>query len=181
MAPIIASLIQWGLPLIAGAAATKGEEFIKEKLGVDIGAMLNTEDGRIKLKELEMKHQEFLINAAQQTEERNLKLYQTEVDDRKSAREATAIIATGDAPWYQKMLMPAMAILVTLGFFACLGALFYLSAKGIKLDDNSRDVLIYAFGVLSAGFMAIMNFLFGSSSGSAAKDKVLGSLLGGAR
>jgi hypothetical protein len=178
MAPIVAALVKWGLPLLAGAAATKGEEFLKEKLGVDIGSMLNSEDGRIKLKELEMRHQEFLVNAAQASEARQLDYFKEEVKDRSSARESNAAIATSEAaPWYQKALMPMLSFLVTFGFFACLGALFYLSAKGIKLDDNTRDVLIYAFGVLSAGFMSIMNYVFGSSSGSTAKDRYLGAIL----
>lgn len=177
MIPIVAALIKFGLPLIAGAIASKGEEIVKEKLGVDIGAMLNSEDGRIKLKQMEMEHQQFLVQMAQQSEARELVYFQEEVKDRSSAREANAQIAVSEAsPWYQKALMPAMAVLVTLGFFSCLGALFWLSSQSIKLDDNSRDVLIYAFGVLSAGFMAIMNYFFGSSHGSQTKDGVLATM-----
>jgi len=176
MAPIVAMLIKSGLSILGGAVASKGQELIQEKLGIDIGAMLGSEEGRLKLKQLEMEHQQFLITASQATEVRALDYFKSEVEDRKSARETAATVAVSEAPWYQKMLMPAMAVLVTMGFFFCLGALFYLSAKGIKLDDNSRDVLIYAFGVLSSGFMAIISFLFGSSSSSAGKDKILGAL-----
>jgi hypothetical protein len=180
MAPLIAMLVKFGLPLIAGAVASKGEELIKDKLGVDLSGMLGSEEGRLKLKQLEMEHQQFLITAAQQTEARELQYFQEEVKDKASAREADASIQTSAAaPRSRKLLMPLMALLVTVGFFFCLGSLFYLSAKNIHLDDNSRDILIYAFGIISSGWMSIMNFLFGSSHGSQAKDDILGKLAGG--
>lgn len=180
MAPIVAALLKFGFSALAPAVLARGQEVIQEKLGVDIGAALGTEEGRIKLKQLEMEHEQFLITAAQAADARELEYFREEVKDRSSAREENAKIATAEnAPWYQKALMPAMAVMVTAGFFGCLGALFWLSGHNIKLDDNSRDVLIYAFGVLSAGFMAIMNYLFGSSHSSQSKDGVLASIVKG--
>jgi hypothetical protein len=180
MVPIVAALIKAGFSIFGGAIASKGEEFIKDKLGIDVGEMLGSEEGRLKLRQLEMQHQEFLVTAAQASEVREVQYFQEEVKDRASARESNAAIATSvTAPWHQKALMPGMALLVTLGFFFCLGALFYLSAKNIHLDDNSRDILIYAFGIISAGWMAIMNFLFGSSHGSQAKDATIAGLAKG--
>lgn len=176
---ILAGLLKAGLPLLASAVMSKGAEVIQDKLGVDIKDALGTEEGRLKLKELELQHDEFLRTAASQAEERDLKGFELEVNDRVSARSANAQIATSEAaPWYDKVLLPGMAILTTLGFFGCLGALFYLSAKNIKLDDNSRDILIYAFGALTGGWMTVMNFLFGTSKGGRENQIALAKIAG---
>lgn len=76
-------------------------------------------------------------------------------------------------------LVPVMAVVVTLGFFGLISTLFYLSAQGIKLDDNSRDVLIYALGVVSSGWMGIVSYLFGSSASSRNKDAVISEIAKG--
>ena len=70
-------------------------------------------------------------------------------------------------------LLPSLAFLITMGFFGSLAALFWLSAINVKLDDNSRDVLIYAFGMLSAAFSSVVNFVFGSSQGGRAAQAVI--------
>lgn len=159
MAPLIAALVKWGLPMIASAVMSKGTELVQEKLGVDLTEALGSEEGRIHLKQLEVQHEEFLVNAAMQSDK-------LEVEDRAGARASYTSVATSEnAPWYDKSLLPVMSYLVTLGFFGCMGALFYVSITNAKLDDNSRDILIYAFGAMTAGWMTIMNFLFGASRG----------------
>jgi hypothetical protein len=62
MIPILAALLQAGLPLIAGAIQTKGKDFIQEKLGVNLDDMLGSEAGRLQLKQLEVQHEEWLGN-----------------------------------------------------------------------------------------------------------------------
>lgn len=167
MLPIVAALANAGLSILGNAVLAKGKQVVEEKLGVDLEDALKTDEGKAKLTELQFKHEEELTRLALQA--RELDLRATELDNKNTAdaRSANAAIAVSDqAPWYQKALLPAMAVLMALGFFACFAALLSLSIMNIHLDDNSRDVLIYAFGVLSAGFMAVMNFLFGSSAGS---------------
>ena len=178
LSPLLMELGKWGFQTIASVVTAKGKQVVEEKLGVNLEDALGTEAGRIELKRLEIQHQEFLINAAQQSEAREFEAFKTEVDDRKSAREVNMEIATSDnAPWYQKVLLPFMAILVTGGFFGCLGALFYLSASKINLDDNTRDILIYAFGVISTGWVTIMNYLFGSSANSRTNQDTINKIL----
>lgn len=167
MIPILAALAEAGLGLIGNAVLAKGKEVVEEKLGVSLEDSVKTADGKARLLELQFKHEESLQQIVVAQREQDLRRVELDNKNTSDARTANTAIATSDhAPWYQKALMPVMAVLMAVGFFACLGALMYLSAMGIKLDDNSRDVLVYAFGVLSAGFMAVMNFLFGSSAGS---------------
>jgi len=177
LAPLVKDLAKWGFSAISSVVATKGKEVVEEKFGIKLDDMLGSEEGRYKLKQLEIEHEQFLLEMAEKSEVRDLTYFQEEVKDRSSARESNATIAIAEAaPWYQKALLPMIAVLVTTGFFGCLSCLFYLSANKITLDDNSRDVLIFAFGNLTAGWMAIMNYLFGSSKGSTDKDAVLATM-----
>lgn len=167
MLPIIAALAQAGLSLIGNAVLAKGKEVVEEKLGVSLEDSVKTAEGKAKLLELQFKHEEALQQFVVAQREQDLREVELDNKNTSDARGANATIATSDhAPWYQKALLPGLAVLITLGFFASLGALISLSVLNVHLDDNSRDVLIYAFGVLSAGFMAVMNFVFGSSAGS---------------
>ena len=100
MAPLVAALIKFGFSTIAGAVASKGADVIKDKLGIDIGDALGTEQGRIQLKTLEMQHQEFLVNAAQASEARDLDYFKEEVKDRDSARDRDAgFMTAGMVNW----------------------------------------------------------------------------------
>lgn len=63
MIPLIAALVNAGLGLIGNAVATKGKELVEDKLGVNLDNMMGTEEGRIKLAQLQSQHEEFLINA----------------------------------------------------------------------------------------------------------------------
>lgn len=177
-APLLKDLAKWGFGAIASVVATKGKEVVEDKFGVKLDDMLGSEEGRYKLKQLEIEHEQFLLEMNEKSEAREFNYFQAEVDDRKSARDSNMQIAVSDAsPWYQKALLPGMAFLVTTGFFGCLMALFYLSANKINLDDNTRDVLIYAFGVISTGWVTIMGYLFGSSHQSRQNQEAINSLL----
>lgn len=167
MLPIIAALANAGLSLIGNAVLAKGKEVVEEKLGVSLEDSVKTTEGKAKLLELQFKHEEALQQFVIAQREQDLRQVELDNKNTSDARGANATITISDhAPWYQKALLPLMAVLMAVGFFACMAALIYLSAMNIHLDDNSRDVLVYAFGVLSAGFMSVMNFLFGSSAGS---------------
>lgn len=61
-----------------------------------------------------------------------------------------------------------LACCITLGFFAVLWLLMTLEGHG-----NMRDALLIMVGALGAAFGAIVNYYFGSSSGSARKDELM--------
>ena len=80
------------------------------------------------------------------------------VEDRKSARDMQ--VAT------KSWLPPALAILVTIGFFGILASLMLGYA-------TKSDELMIMLGSLSTAWTGIMGFYFGSSVGSQNKDKLL--------
>lgn len=61
-----------------------------------------------------------------------------------------------------------LGIVITAGFFGVLWLLMTLEGNG-----NMRDALLIMVGALGAAFGAIVNYYFGSSSGSAAKNHLI--------
>lgn len=108
---------------------------------------------------------EVLLALRQVDADFQLKLKELDVDlerihagDRASARTLAA----------KTTLLPqiVLAALFIGGFIAVLYAVF---GGGVQVADVMQDAAMYLLGILSAGIMQIMNFFFGSSSGS--KDK----------
>ena len=91
-------------------------------------------------------------------------IFSKEVEDRQSARQREAQIATSaDAPLLNKVVLPVLAIGVLVLSFL----LFYIIAFDSDIvNPRNKDVIIYILGVLSAIDTQIVQYYFGSSSGS---------------
>jgi hypothetical protein len=88
----------------------------------------------------------------------NTRLFEIEVDDRKSARELQAST---------KSMMPSiLAIMVTVGFFGILYALMMGYAK----PSNELMIMLGSLGTAWSGIIA---YYYGSSAGSQAKTDAL--------
>jgi hypothetical protein len=83
MLPIVATLLSSGLSLIANAVIAKGQDVVEKELGVKIDTASSAT-----LRELEMKHEEFLVNASVRKQEMDMeaeKVAQVAVSDRWKA------------------------------------------------------------------------------------------------
>ena len=65
-------------------------------------------------------------------------------------------------------MQSVIAIIIMAGFFGCI----YLVMKH-EVMQSMRDALLILIGSLGAAFGAVVNYYFGSSKGSADKDKLL--------
>jgi hypothetical protein len=100
---------------------------------------------------------------------KQLEVYQKEMD---SARNREIQIATADkAPLINKIVTPLLALGVILLTFI----LFYVLM--FKQVGNEKDIIIYVLGVLSAISTQIVSYYFGSSQGSAQKQKQIDKLI----
>lgn len=145
MDPILATLAAKGLSLLGSAVLAKGKDFIEDKLGVSLEESIQSEEGLIKLKQLEMEHTEFLLQQAAESD----KLY---FEDTKSAR-ALGVELSKSTSWLNQNIMPLLALITILGA----SILLYISAE--------NDVKMAAVSFITM----VLGYFFGSSKGS--KDK----------
>ena len=73
----------------------------------------------------------------------------------------------------RRPVMATIAILLMIGFFAVLGTLLYGAFLKVALDGTLKDVLLVMLGTLGTMVATVVNFYFGSSQGSMAKDALL--------
>lgn len=148
MLPVLAALAKWGLPLVASAVASKGKEVVEQKLGINLDNALGTEDGRIKLKQLEYDHEEFLANLT-------LEHAKLEV-----AAEQTAQAAVTDRwkfdmssdSWLSKNIRPLVLVFL-LGAVTLMA--FLNGSTSFKPDDGYvelfNQLLLLVFGAYFVG------------------------------
>lgn len=109
------------------------------------------------------------LKAMEQEHTKQLEIFQKEMD---SARNREIQVATSEkAPLINKIVTPLIAMGVILLTFI----LFYVLM--FKEVGNEKDIIIYVLGVLSAICTQVISYYFGSSQGSAQKQKQLDKLI----
>lgn len=145
MAPFIAALVKFGLPLIAGAVQAKGKDLIQEKLGVNIEEMLGSEQGRLQLKQLELQHEQFLVDAS-------IRIRQQEIEFHKQQEAGISDRWKADMSsdsWLSKSIRP----LVLVFLLSTYATLSLLSGAAFKVDEVYIKLLeLWGAIVLSAYF-----------------------------
>lgn len=164
--PLIQTLLQNGLGLVANAVMAKGQQFVEDKLGVKLAADMPPEQvAQIKI--AEMQHEEELMRLRLEENKLDLEELGMRLKDTDSARgRETAIATSKDAPLLNKVITPILALgilLITLTLFSV------VMFQEAPVDSSRKDILIYILGVLSAISTQIVSYYFGSSQGS--KDK----------
>lgn len=97
--------------------------------------------------------------AAQKLAELDLEYAKMDAADRDSARNRELAIATSaSAPWYSKMVTPALA----LGVFILWSAVNLLLLTN-SIPEGMREIVIRMLGSLDAANMLILSYYFGNS------------------
>lgn len=161
MLPIVAGLIKLGLPILANAITTKGKDFIEDKLGVDVTTLMGSEDGRIKLAELELQHEEMLKKLAVE----EIKIQHANVADARAMQKA----ALEQTDVFSKRFIYYFAWAWSFSSVAYIAAITFITIPpaNIRFADT---ILGFILGTVIA---TILNFFFGSSKSSKDKDNAL--------
>ena len=170
MIPLIQTLLQNGLGLVANAVMAKGKEFVEDKLGVKLAPDMSPEQvAELKIKEME--HEEELMRLRLEEGKLGLEELGIRIKDVGSARDREVQIATNkDAPLLNKIVTPLLALSLLLITFVLFGVVMFQSNP---VDSSRKDILIYILGVLSAISTQIVSYYFGSSQGSKDKSEAL--------
>lgn len=175
MLPIVATLLSSGLSLLGNAVLAKGQDVIEDKLGVKLDDLVKTDEGKIKLKQIEADREADLHQFILLQREQELRDQKMAYDDTADARNREAKIATSaEAPTLNKIITPVLAM----GIILCTFLLFALVMFGAEITPTRKDIVIYILGVLSALSTQIVAYYFGSSKGSAAKDETIQAMQG---
>jgi len=147
MTPLLSLLASQGLSLLSSAIQAKGKEVIEEKLGIDLDKATQTEEGLLKLKQLELDHEEFLINA-------NLEKVRLEIEANKSAQSNVTQRWQADMisdSWLSKNIRPLILIylLVAYSLFS-IGSGFGFSITQAYVELLGQ-MLMLAFAAYFAG------------------------------
>lgn len=165
MAPLIASLLASGLGTIAQAVINKGQAYVEEKTGIKIDELIQTDEGKFKLAQLQLDKEEMFLEMALENRKVDMDFYKTEVADRSSAREANTIIATSEkAGWLNQNLVPILAI-------GTISASLY-GLIGSQADSDIKYALAAILG-------QVLAYYFGSSSIAWKQQNTIGKIAKG--
>lgn len=160
MAPIVTWLIQNGLGLLAGAVKVKGQEFVEDKLGVKLDEHMGTEDGRIKLAQIEADRESDLLEWQVKLAEVDLKM---EATIQNAVTERWKADMASDS-WLSKNIRPLVLIFI-------LGAYFFFALMSL-FDMETQSEYVELLGQWG---MLIMTAYFGGRTvekiASMRKDK----------
>jgi len=147
VAPVLATAV-------AGPAGGAAVGWIASKLGIDDAtvegvtqALTGNPEMTMKLKELDLEYAKL------------------EVQDRDSARQAYAQVATSEyATKLDKVVVPVLALGVVGLAFTLIGVLMF-----VNTPQDQQQIIIFALGFITSAAGQVLSFYFGSSQGS--KDK----------
>jgi len=166
LAPLLTKLAESGLNLIGNAVLNKGKDFVEEKLGVSLDDAIGTEEGKLKLLQLQVDKEQDLLDYALENRKVDLDYYKVDAADRASARDMNSRTQESEnASWLSKNIVAILALIVVIGG-GCMIAFIP--------DDGLRMGVI---GVVTL----VLGFYFGTSSSNSKKDTVISNLSQGVR
>jgi len=168
VAPLLGTLIGGS----AGGAIGTAVKLVASALGVGedpeevMQAIQTDPEALVKIKELELKHQEELAKLALERERLAAEQERARLQDLMSARQREIEVtrATGK----RDVNLYVLAWTVVCGFFGLCFALMK-----VPIPEGANDVVFMLFGALAAGFGQVLQYFFGSSKSSAEKTLLL--------
>lgn len=159
--PILTTLASKGLDLIGSAILAKGKDVVEKELGVSIEDELATPEGTEQLKNLQMAHEEKLLELSLEEKKLDQNYFKLEVDDAASARtREIAIAVSEEAGWLNRNLVPILALIVVLG-----GGCLLVFTK-------ETDLRIAIVGMMTM----VLGYYFGKTSSEWRKDSTISRL-----
>jgi hypothetical protein len=153
VAGIVSTLIQNNLPKVAQAVVDKGLDYVQEKTGMELKPDMSQEDIK-SLRERAMQHEEFMVEQANK--------------NTANAREMQiAALVNGN-------IVSKSFVYVLATFWSLVAASYIFLITMVHIPEANVRFADTVLGFILATVVAtILNFFFGSSAGSKAKQEVL--------
>lgn len=168
LAPIIGALASNGLNLLASAVQAKGQEFVEEKLGVKLDDMVQSDEGKIKLKQLEMEREAELHEFVLAQKEQELRSDEMAYADTANARNMQTV-ALQQSDVFSKRFLYYFTIIWSIAAMVYIGFITFgqIPEANIRFADT---ILGFVLGTVVA---AMFQFFYGTSQSSRNKDDSL--------
>lgn len=166
MLPIVASLLANGLTLLGNAVMAKGQDFIEEKVGVKLDSLIGTEEGKIKLAQIEADNEAELRKFVLAKREQEIAEFRVEVEDRTSARNRDVELAKVGRRNNRADLMFLLAV-------AIIGGLVWIVWKDQGINEYVKGIFTLVLGRFLGYLDNIYNFEFGTTRSSRDKDTTI--------
>ena len=153
IARIVSTLIQNNLPKVAQAVVDKGLDYVQEKTGVELKPDMSTED-ITRLRERAMQHEEFMVEQANKN-----------TADARAMQVAALINGNGVGKSF-------VYLLATFWSLVAAGYIFMITMITIPQENVRFADTVLGF-ILATVVATILNFFFGSSAGSKAKQETI--------
>ncbi|MCY4752898.1 hypothetical protein [Pelomonas aquatica] len=181
--PAIASrLAQKGLDLLSGVfrgppgqGAAEMAQLIHDQTGIDINDAAENKLGDAqwaRLKQFEFDGQSKLLALRQQGDGDRIELERIAAADRANARQMQEAAMANQDPWVRRFIYVYASVITLLTF-----AFIFVAAFGPRYEANdprSRVIDTVLGFLLGVSLSAIIQYFFGSSAGSKAKDDRIG-------
>jgi hypothetical protein len=168
MIPVVAALINAGLGILGNAVATKGKDFIEDKLNVNIDNLLGSEEGKIRLAQLENQHEETLQKYAIERRGQELEEIKLEHSNTADARALQAA-ALAQEDKFSKRFVYYLASGWSISSVLYIGLITFMDIPlaNIRFVDT---ILGFILGTVIA---SVLNYFFGSTKNSQFKDATI--------
>lgn len=174
LATLVANLAAQGLSLIGNAVMAKGKDVVEKTLGVDIESSLGTEEGKLKLMQLQTDREEDLHAFVLAQREQELKADQMAYQDTANSRDANARIQeSSNAAWLAKNTGYVIDFII-IGATLAMSCMLMFTA----IPTENREQAFAVWGALMALCGTVVQWHRGSSSGSQRKTDELAALAG---
>ena len=173
---LLAPLLAQGLSLVGNAVMAKGKDWLQEKTGVDVSKASLSDEDFLKLKQFEMEHQEELIRLRQEDDKLSVEIEKAYLADTQSARQMqTAALNQFDV--FAKRFIYYFAM-----FWAFAAAIYIGLITFMNIPENNVRFADTILGFLLGTIVSqILSFFYGSSRSSQSKDKLIKTVVEGAK
>jgi hypothetical protein len=163
-----------GLGLLGSAVLAKGKAAIEEKLGVDIEQSLGSEEGRIRLQQLQAEREDDLHAFVLAKRQQWFDAKKAELADVADSRSANARIQeSGNSSWLAKNTGYVIDFIVIFAALAMSAAIMFTA-----IPEQNREQAFAVWGALMALCGTVLQWHRGSSRSSQSKDATIAALGG---
>ncbi len=171
MVPILATLLQMGLPYVAeavtGMATDKAEEFIKDKTGVSIDLTGGERPSVHDLEELK-KWNDNELKTQVELNRHEEEVFKLEIQDLMDAREMGESYLQSEDKFLSRFIA-ILTLVMSLASFGYLTAVTFIDIP----KENIQTANMITGAVLSIVLAKVFSYWFGTSNSSAKKDAVI--------